>query len=203
MAQNNMPIHGPQTGFADITPLPDFSYFSLSSPQIALVCLFVVCCIGTAYFLYKKLRRQKHVEISDPVREAMGKISRLKTLLESLPVENINSQVQFRSIASELAEIIRIFLTKKINFQAIGLTSKEISQALDLSFQSLFPYSSEDILNNLTSSIKQLFEEAEATTYAETIDAGADLAKLISIAGNIVITVDEESQRKEAIIQPL
>jgi len=211
MAQTNLPIHNPQTGFADITALPDFSYFFLTPLQIALICLFIVCCAAIARFLYKKLRRQKPPVIIDPTQDALEKITRLRAELKNTP--NPVPQIQLRLFASELAEIIRVFLTKKIDFQIIGLTAREISMMSDsglktpdsdlkthsphsnFNFKTPFPHSPQDILDTLISSIKTLFKETENLTFADKINAEANLSELIDIASSIVSTVDFESQR--------
>ena len=193
MSQNNLPIHNPQTGFADITALPDFSYFFLSPFQIALICLFIACCVGAAFFLYKKLRRPKPPIVINPVQEALGKINQLKVSIEN--AKNSMSQSQLRLFSSELAEIIRVFLTKKIDFQVIGLTRREIFPELDLNFKPHFPNSPQDILDTLISSIKKLFKETESMTFADKISAEANLDALIDVAINVIHTIDFESQR--------
>ena len=189
MSQDSLPLHNPETGFADITALPDFSYFFLTPLQITLACLLFICCIGVILFLYKRLRRPKPLVIIDPVQEALGKINQLKISLETA------SQAQLRLLSSELAEIIRVFLTKKMNFQVIGLTSREIFLELDSNFTTLFPYSPHDTITPLISSIKKLFKETETITFADKTTAETNLAELIPLASNIVHTVDFESRR--------
>jgi hypothetical protein len=148
--ENISTLHDSRLGFADIAPLPHFEA-SFWTTEIFIVLILALAVLAGLYLLRHKFKKPKPIlpELSAS-QLAEQKIAELLNLVQT-------DSISLKELSVSLSEIMRVFLTTQLNFQAVGLTVREICFALEKN-------SAE---NSINSQIKDFFNLTENYIFSE------------------------------------